>query len=89
MKIGRMSGKLRIMRTWENRDADTGQFYCFYMILQDRFGEKIHCTITPAQYDMHMEKFREQNVISKKFFSIVESKLATTLRFKVNVQHFH
>ncbi|KAI3841208.1 hypothetical protein MKX03_004912 [Papaver bracteatum] len=43
------------------------------MILMDQNGEKMLCELKLAQYSVHSEKLREQNVISLKFFSIVES----------------
>ncbi|KAI3924160.1 hypothetical protein MKX01_029695 [Papaver californicum] len=68
----RVSGKMRIMGTWGNRNTDIGEFYSFHMILIDRFGDQTHSTITPKQFDMHREKLKEQNIISMKFVSIAE-----------------
>ncbi|KAI3858642.1 hypothetical protein MKX03_037230 [Papaver bracteatum] len=61
----RISGKLRIMRAWEEKNLKTGKLYNYSMILMDR-------NLKPQQYSAHIEKLREQNVISLKFFSIIE-----------------
>ncbi|KAI3877076.1 hypothetical protein MKW92_049764 [Papaver armeniacum] len=69
----KISGKLRIMRAWEEKNLKTGKLYNYKMILMDRNGEQMLCELKPTQYSMHSEKLREQNLISLKFFSIVES----------------
>ncbi|RZC57804.1 hypothetical protein C5167_005111 [Papaver somniferum] len=69
----KISGKLRIMRTWEEKNLKTGKLYNYCMILMDRNGDQMLCELKATQYSMHTEKLREQNVISLKFFSIVES----------------
>ncbi|KAI3949967.1 hypothetical protein MKW92_017079 [Papaver armeniacum] len=43
------------------------------MVLMDRNGDQILCELKPEHYSMHGDKLREQNVISLKFFSILES----------------
>ncbi|KAI3883989.1 hypothetical protein MKX03_003349 [Papaver bracteatum] len=69
----KMSGNLRIMRAWEERNLKTGKLYNYSMILMDRNSEQILCLLKPEHYSTHRDKLREQNVISLKFFSILES----------------
>ncbi|KAI3948234.1 hypothetical protein MKX01_014833 [Papaver californicum] len=72
MKTGeiRISGKMHVTRIWEVKNIDTGKFYNYHMILMDRTINQIECMVTPNQFNMHMEKLREQNVISLKKFPI-------------------
>ncbi|KAI3894729.1 hypothetical protein MKX03_033378 [Papaver bracteatum] len=66
----KISGNLRIMWSWEERNLKTGNLYNYSMILMDR---NLLCQLKPEHYSMHGDKLREQNVISLKFFFILES----------------
>ncbi|KAI3874225.1 hypothetical protein MKX03_014257 [Papaver bracteatum] len=69
----KISEKLRIMRTWEEKDINTGRLYNYYMILMDPTGDQILCQLTPTQFDMHKDKLIDQNVISLQFFKLMAS----------------